>query len=82
MKKLIFDQVHNHIEIDRELIKIIDTPEFQRLRNIKQLGVAYHVFIGASHNRFEHYIGVAYLCGLLMENIKKNPHWIKNLTFV
>jgi len=71
MKKLIFDPVHNHIEIDRELIQIIDTPEFQRLRNIKQLGVAYHVFIGASHNRFEHSIGVAYLCGLLMENIKK-----------
>lgn len=71
MKKLIFDPVHNHIEIDRELLQIIDTPEFQRLRNIKQLGVAYHVFIGASHNRFEHSIGVAYLCGLLMENIKK-----------
>jgi HD superfamily phosphohydrolase len=71
MKKLIFDQVHNHIEIERELLQIIDTSEFQRLRNIKQLGVAYHVFIGASHNRFEHSIGVSYLCGLLMENIKK-----------
>ena len=71
MKKLIFDQVHNYIEVDRELLAIIDTPEFQRLRHIKQLGVAYYVFIGASHNRFEHSIGVSYLCGLLMKNLKE-----------
>jgi len=71
MKKLIFDPVHKYIEIDTELLYIIDTPEFQRLRKIKQLGIAYHVFIGASHNRFEHSIGVAYLCGLLMKNIKE-----------
>jgi HD superfamily phosphohydrolase len=71
MKKLIFDPVHNYIEVDRELLAIIDTTEFQRLRYIKQLGVAYHVFIGASHNRFEHSIGVAYLCGLLMKNLKE-----------
>jgi HD superfamily phosphohydrolase len=71
MKKLIFDPVHNYIEVDRELLTIIDTPEFQRLRHIKQLGVAYYVFIGASHNRFEHSIGVSYLCGLLMKNLKE-----------
>ena len=71
MKKLIFDPVHNYIEVDRELLAIIDTPEFQRLRHIKQLGVAYYVFIGASHNRFEHSIGVSYLCGLLMKNLKE-----------
>ena len=71
MKKLIFDPVHNYIELDRELLDIIDTPEFQRLRNIKQLGIAYRVFIGASHNRFEHSIGVSYLCGLLLKNLKE-----------
>ena len=32
-------------------VKIIDTPQFQRLADLKQLGCTYHVFRGASHNR-------------------------------
>ena len=32
--------------------QIINTPEFQRLRNIKQLGICYYVFPGASHKLF------------------------------
>lgn len=51
------DPIHGHIELHPLLIKIIDTPQFQRLRNIKQLGGTYFVFPGASHNRFEHSIG-------------------------
>ncbi|CAG8473841.1 1692_t:CDS:10 [Diversispora eburnea] len=42
-------------------VNFIDTPQFQRLRNIKQLGTIYYVFPGASHNRFEHCLGTAYL---------------------
>ena len=51
------DCVHGHIEIDPLCVAIIDTPQFQRLRHIKQLGGGYYVFPGASHNRFEHSIG-------------------------
>lgn len=51
------DPIHGHIELHPLLIKFIDTPQFQRLRNIKQLGGTYFVFPGASHNRFEHSIG-------------------------
>ncbi|XP_066509751.1 deoxynucleoside triphosphate triphosphohydrolase SAMHD1-like [Hoplias malabaricus] len=68
--KIFNDSVHGHIEIHPLLVKIIDTPEFQRLRNIKQLGAGYFVFPGASHNRFEHSIGVAHLAGKLVQTLK------------
>ncbi|XP_038142251.1 deoxynucleoside triphosphate triphosphohydrolase SAMHD1-like [Cyprinodon tularosa] len=61
------DPIHGHVELHPLLIKIIDTPQFQRLRNIKQLGGTYYVFPGASHNRFEHSIGVGYLAGRLAQ---------------
>ncbi|XP_066511235.1 deoxynucleoside triphosphate triphosphohydrolase SAMHD1-like [Hoplias malabaricus] len=69
-KKIFNDPVHGHIEMHPLLVKIIDTPEFQRLRNLKQLGAGYFVFPGASHNRFEHSIGVSHLAGKLVQSLK------------
>uniref|UniRef100_A0A7N8XA68 Deoxynucleoside triphosphate triphosphohydrolase SAMHD1 n=1 Tax=Mastacembelus armatus TaxID=205130 RepID=A0A7N8XA68_9TELE len=69
--KVFNDPIHGHIELHPLLIKIIDTPQFQRLRNIKQLGGTYFVFPGASHNRFEHSIGVGYLAGQLLQALNK-----------
>uniref|UniRef100_A0A667ZFZ6 HD/PDEase domain-containing protein n=1 Tax=Myripristis murdjan TaxID=586833 RepID=A0A667ZFZ6_9TELE len=64
------DPIHGHMEIHPLLVKFIDTPQFQRLRNIKQLGAAYYVYPGASHNRFEHSIGVAYLAGQFLQALR------------
>ncbi|XP_028427154.1 deoxynucleoside triphosphate triphosphohydrolase SAMHD1-like [Perca flavescens] len=64
------DPIHGTVELHPLLIKIIDTPQFQRLRNIKQLGGVYFVYPGASHNRFEHSIGVAHLAGQLVEALR------------
>ncbi|KAG5836004.1 hypothetical protein ANANG_G00250000 [Anguilla anguilla] len=65
--KVFNDPIHGSIEMHPLLVRIIDTPEFQRLRNIKQLPGAYYVFPGASHNRFEHSIGVCHLAGELVK---------------
>uniref|UniRef100_A0AAZ1XD57 HD/PDEase domain-containing protein n=1 Tax=Oreochromis aureus TaxID=47969 RepID=A0AAZ1XD57_OREAU len=72
--QVFYDPIHGLLELHPLLVKIIDTPQFQRLRNIKQLGGAYFVFPGASHNRFEHSLGVAYLAGQFAEALStKQP---------
>jgi hypothetical protein len=66
------DPVHGDIELTREEIAVIDTPEFQRLRGIKQLGTAYLVFPGAMHTRFEHSIGTLHMTGRLLDAVDRN----------
>ncbi|GHV71975.1 hypothetical protein AGMMS49928_26600 [Spirochaetia bacterium] len=51
------DIVYGEVEISEKFQHIIDTPEFQRLRRIKQLATANLVFPSANHTRFEHCIG-------------------------
>uniref|UniRef100_A0A8C6U1F0 HD domain-containing protein n=1 Tax=Neogobius melanostomus TaxID=47308 RepID=A0A8C6U1F0_9GOBI len=70
--KVFNDPIHGHMEFHPLLVKIIDTPQFQRLRNIKQLGGGYYVYPAASHNRFEHSLGVAHLAGEFVRSLKKN----------
>ena len=57
----VYDIIHGNINIDSLAKKIIDTNEFQRLRNIKQLGCCNYVFPSATHTRFEHSLGVYHL---------------------
>ena len=45
------DPVHGHFRLDPVSRKIYDTPQFQRLGDLKQLGCTYFVFRGASHAR-------------------------------
>ncbi|VDI15160.1 Hypothetical predicted protein [Mytilus galloprovincialis] len=71
MSKILNDAIHGTIELDPLLIKIIDTPQFQRLRNIKQLGGCYFVYPSASHNRFEHSIGTCFLAGQMACQLQK-----------
>ena len=71
-KKLIYDNIHGYIELDPLCLNIIDSPEFQRLRNIKQLGACYYVFPNATHSRFEHSLGVSHLAKEMITNISFN----------
>jgi len=74
----IFDSLHGVIEIDNYIKDIIDTIEFQRLRNIKQLGCCYYVFPGASHNRFEHSLGVYHLTKKYIEHLNSEYKFIND----
>ena len=67
--KQIYDPIHKFISITPLMTQIIDTYEFQRLRDLKQLGATYFVFPSASHNRFEHSIGVSHLAGIMMNEL-------------
>lgn len=69
---VIRDPVHGDIELTREEMRVVDTPEFQRLRGIKQLGTAYLVFPGATHTRFEHSIGTLHMTDRLLDAVDRN----------
>ncbi|XP_069985211.1 deoxynucleoside triphosphate triphosphohydrolase SAMHD1 isoform X3 [Penaeus vannamei] len=68
--KIIKDAIHGHIEIPALCVRIMDTPQFQRLRFLKQLGTASFVYPAASHNRFEHCLGTCYLAGKMVEALR------------
>jgi len=59
--KIIRDPIHGDIKIDGFFLDLIETPEFQRLYNIKQLGFAHLVFPGAHHTRLEHSLGTYFM---------------------
>ncbi|CAJ0759025.1 6586_t:CDS:10 [Entrophospora sp. SA101] len=79
--KQINDPIHGYMEFDDWAIEVIDTPEFQRLRNLKQLGTTYFVYPGASHNRFEHCLGVGHLSNKLLKQLYKNQPELKSGSF-
>lgn len=66
------DPIHGHFDLSALSVAIIDTPHFQRLRNISQLGGAYFVYPGATSNRFEHSLGVSYLARSFVRRLRKN----------
>lgn len=57
--------------LDQLAWRLLDTPEFQRLRRIKQLGVSEFVFPGATHTRFAHCVGVYHTARQLMDIIER-----------
>jgi uncharacterized protein len=59
--RIVRDPMWNTIRLDPVAVRIIDTPAFQRLRYIRQLGFAHLVYPGATHTRFDHALGVYHL---------------------
>jgi HD superfamily phosphohydrolase len=67
--------VHNIIRLrtdtseGRLMVRLIDAPEFQRLRRIKQLGLALYTYQGAEHSRFTHSLGVLHLMTRVLDRL-------------
>ncbi len=70
--KIINDNIHGSITLSKMAWAIVDTPEFQRLRYIKQLSTCYFVYPNAVHTRFEHSLGTYQICKKMLHNLKKN----------
>lgn len=69
-RKIINDPVHGFLNIPSELLyDLIQHPYFQRLRRIKQLGLAEFVYPGATHTRFHHALGAMHLMGLTLHTL-------------
>lgn len=68
-KKFIRDSVYGDIRLNKFEVKIMDMPQFQRLRRIKQLGFISLIYPGATHTRFEHCIGTMNLGSKLAEEL-------------
>lgn len=71
------DPLHGSMYFSDAEVSILDTPEYQRLRAIKQLGFSEFSFPGATHNRYLHSLGVCHLAGRTFDSIFRAYPFIK-----
>jgi HD superfamily phosphohydrolase len=72
MNKIIRDPIHGDIRIEGIFLDFLESPEIQRLYNIKQLGLANLVFPGGHHTRLEHSLGTYFMSVKACEILKLN----------
>lgn len=68
---LIRDPVHGDITLSAAEAAVLDCPQVQRLRGIRQLGAAYLVYPGALHTRFDHSLGVCALSHRILDGLAR-----------
>ncbi len=69
--RVIRDEIHRDILVPAHIARLIDTREFQRLRNIQQLATCHYVFPAATHNRFAHSLGAYHLAMTLCDHLSE-----------
>lgn len=69
--KTLKDPIYGHIIIPALCVAFMDVPEFQRLRRVRQLGLAYYVYPSVAHTRFEHSLGVMHLAGKMVDKLRE-----------
>jgi len=66
---IIADNIHGHIVVPAICQAVIDTPQFDRLRGLRQLGSSHYVYPAAKHSRWEHSLGVMHLAGQFINHL-------------
>ena len=79
-RKIIRDPIHGDIKLEGLFLDLLETPEIQRLYNIKQLGLAHLVFPGAHHTRLEHSLGTYYMASKAAEILALDKNENKIIT--
>jgi HD superfamily phosphohydrolase len=69
--EVVRDPLWNNIRLDAEALAVVDTPAFQRLRYVRQLGHAFLVYPGATHTRFEHALGTYHLASRALAHLEQ-----------
>jgi HD superfamily phosphohydrolase len=65
------DPIHGFIALSQQEVNLINTRAFQRLRRIRQLAMAFLVYPGTLHTRFDHSIGVMHIAGRICDRLKR-----------
>ncbi len=68
--KVVHDAVHGSIAFEGVALSLLEVPELQRLHSIHQLGLAYLVYPGANHTRFEHSLGVYWVAKKICSTLR------------
>lgn len=72
-RRIVRDPIHEviafKVEEEKTLLQLLDTPEFQRLRRISQLGLSSYTYPTATHTRFSHLLGVSHLAGKMFDQL-------------
>lgn len=80
--KIFNDPIHGFITVPKGVIlKLIDHPYMQRLRQIKQMGLGYLVFPAAEHSRFTHALGAMELAQRTLNNLREKDTTISPAEF-
>ncbi|MFC2154002.1 HD domain-containing protein [Candidatus Altiarchaeota archaeon] len=78
--KIIRDSIHGNISLNELEVELLDTPQVQRLRSIRQNGFCFLVYPAMNSTRFEHSLGVMHLAGKVARHLNlksKNPQALR-----
>ncbi len=70
--KTITDPIHGDIYLTKLERTLVDSPSFQRLRRVRQLGTTHLVYPGATHTRFQHSLGALRVAQDVFDNLVEN----------